>query len=76
MMHGEAKRILRERIQEDIDEVTKRIERNIRLIDDIRWGTSEKRAREIRRDLLDGEVELGNLLYELRDCIRDDERRE
>ena len=75
-MNGESKRILRERVQEDIEEVRKRIDRNIRLIDDIRWGTSEKRAREIRRDLLDSEVELGNLLYELRDCIRDDERRE
>ena len=75
-MNGESKRILRERVQEDIEEVRKRIDRNIRLIDDIRWGTSEKRAREIRGDLLDGEVKLGNLLYELRDCIRDDERRE
>ena len=76
MMNGESKRILRERIQEDIDEVSERIERNIRLIGDIRWGSSGKRAKEIREALLEHEVNIGNLLYELRDCIRNDERRE
>lgn len=75
-MDSESKKILREGILDDIKDLKARLDRINLLIGDIRWGTSEKRAKEIRRALLEAEVELGNLLYELRDCIRDDERRE
>lgn len=75
-MDSESKKILREGILDDIKDLKARLDRINVLIGDIRWGTSEKRAKEIRRALLEAEVELGNLLYELRDCIRDDERRE
>ena len=75
-MDKDTKRILRDRIEEDILEIRRRLDRNAKLIDDIRWGTSEKRAREIRGFLLEDMTDIGNLLYELRDCIRDDERRE
>lgn len=75
-MDSESKKILREGILDDIKDLKARLDRINVLISDIRWGTSEKRAKEIRRALLEAEVDIGNLLYELRDCIRDDERRE
>ena len=75
-MDCESKKILREGILDDIRDLKARLDRINVLIGDIRWGTSEKRAKEIRRALLEAEVDIGNLLYELRDCIRDDERRE
>lgn len=75
-MDRESKKILREGILDDIRDLKARLDRINVLIGDIRWGTSEKRAKEIRRALLEAEVDIGNLLYELRDCIRDDERRE
>lgn len=75
-MDENTKRILRDRIEEDILEIGRRLDRNIGLIDDTRWGTAEKHALQVRRWLLEAETEVGNLLYELRDCIRDDERRE
>ena len=75
-MDSESKKILREGILDDIKDLKARLDRINLLIGDIRWGTSEKRAKEIRRALLEAEVDIGNLLYELRDCIRDDERRE
>lgn len=75
-MDSESKKILREGILDDIRDLKARLDRINVLIGDIRWGTSEKRAKEIRRALLEAEVDIGNLLYELRDCIRDDERRE
>ena len=75
-MDNETKRMLRERIKEDILEIGRRLDRNLRLLDDTRWGTAEKHALQVRRCLLEAEAEVGNLLYELRDCIRDDERRE
>ena len=71
-----SKRMLRDRIEEDILEIRRRLDRNLAIIDDTRWGTAEKHAMQVREDLLEAEVEVGNLLYELRDCIRDDERRE
>lgn len=75
-MDEETKRILRDRIEEDILEIRRRLDRNIGLIDDTRWGTSEKHAMQVWEDLLEAGVVIVNLLYELRDCIRDDERRE
>ena len=75
-MDNETKRMLRDRIEEDIREIMRRLDRNLAIIDGTRWGTAEKHAMQVREDLLDAEVEVGNLLYELRDCIRDDERRE
>lgn len=75
-MDDETKRVLRDRIEEDILEIRRRLDRNVRLIDETRWGTAEKHAMQVRRFLLEDMTDIGNLLYELRDCIRDDERRE
>lgn len=75
-MDVETKRMLRDRIEEDILEIRRRLDRNLAIINDTRWGTAEKHAMQVREDLLEAEVEVGNLLYELRDCIRNDERRE
>lgn len=75
-MDEQTKRMLRDRIEEDILEIKWRLDRNLAIIDGTRWGTAEKHAMQVREDLLEAEVEVGNLLYELRDCIRDDERRE
>ena len=75
-MDEETKMILRDRIEEDILEIRRRIARNVKLIEDTRWGTAEKHARQVRGFLLEDMTDINNLLYELRDCIRDDERRE
>lgn len=75
-MDDETKTILRDRIEEDILEIRRRLDRNVKLIEDTRWGTAEKHARQVRGFLLEDMTDIGNLLYELRDCIRDDERRE
>lgn len=75
-MDKETKRILRDRIEEDILEIRRRLDRNVKLIEDTRWGTAEKHAMQVWEDLQESGVEIVNLLYELRDCIRDDERRE
>lgn len=75
-MDDETKRVLRDRIEEDILEIRRRLDRNVKLIEDTRWGTAEKHAMQVRGFLLEDMTDIGNLLYELRDCIRDDERRE
>lgn len=74
-MDEETKMILRDRIEEDILEIRRRLDRNVKLIEDTRWGTAEKHATQVWEDLLEAGVVIVNLLYELRDCIRDDERR-
>lgn len=71
-----AKEELRALVLRDIETVAKCMDRAQGIIHDTGWGSSRKHAESVSERMLTLRQDLVDILYELRDCIRDDEVRE
>lgn len=72
-MDLETKKALRDMVLQDITQVAACMDHAQGIIHDTGWGTSRKHAENVAARMLDMRQDIVNLLFELRDCLRDDE---
>lgn len=72
-MDLETKKALRDMVLQDITQVAACMDHAQAIIHDTGWGTSRKHAESVAGRMLDLRQDIVNLLFELRDCLRDDE---